>query len=61
MVAQTNENVREIPFSEYKALSEAQADKLLELSLTPEEKILREFNKRYAIVRTTTTHITGSD
>lgn len=53
MVAET----KEIPFSEYKALSEAQAEKLIELSLTPEEKVLREFNKKYAIVRTTTTHV----
>ncbi len=57
MVAQPGENQREIPFSEYRALSEAQAEKLIELSLTPEEKVLREFNKRYAIVRTSTTHI----
>lgn len=57
MVAQTNEKAREIPFSEYKALSEAQAEKLIELALTPEEKVLREFNRRYAIVRTSTTHV----
>ena len=48
---------KEIPFSEYKALSEAQAEKLIELSLTSEEKVLREFNKKYAIVRTSTTHV----
>lgn len=47
----------EISFSDYKALSESQAEKLIELSLTPEEKVLREFNLRYAIVRTSTTHI----
>jgi len=57
MAVETNEGEREIPFSEYKALSESQAKKLIELSLTPEEKVLREFNKRYAIVRTSTTHI----
>lgn len=57
MVAQPEEKIREIPFSEYRALSESQAEKLIELSLTPEEKVLREFNKKYAIVRTNTTHI----
>ncbi|MBY0529258.1 MAG: hypothetical protein K2P51_03615 [Rhabdochlamydiaceae bacterium] len=50
-------NSKEIPFSEYQALMQAQAEKLIELSLTPEEKILREFNQKYAIVRTATTHI----
>ena len=53
MVAQA----KEIPFSEYKALSESQAEKMIELSLTPEERVLREFNKKYAIVRTSTTHV----
>ena len=52
-MAQTNE----ISLSEYKALSDARAKKFIELSLTPEEKVLREFNKKYAIVRTSTTHI----
>lgn len=57
MVAQPTTNMREIPFSEYRALSESQAEKLIELSLTPEENVVREFNKRYAIVRTSTTYI----
>src|SRR5689334_17316595 len=57
MVTQPGEKTRGIPFSEYRALSEAQAEKLIELSLTPEEQVLREFNKKYAIVRTATTHI----
>ena len=57
MVVQTKEKVGEIPFSEYKALAESQSEKLIELSLTSEEKTLREFNKRYAVVRTSTTHI----
>ena len=57
MVVTPSENLMDIPFSEYRALSESQAEKLIELSLTPEEKILREFNKKYAIVRTATTYI----
>ncbi len=43
--------------ADYKALLESQTEKIIELSLTPEEKVLREFNKQYAIVRTSTTHI----
>ncbi len=56
-MAVQSESTREIPYSEYRALSEAQAAKVIELSLTPEEKVLQEFNKKYAIVRTSTTHI----
>lgn len=51
------EEKKMIPISEYKALAEAQAQKLIELSLTTEEKVLREFNLKYAIVRTSTTYV----
>lgn len=42
---------------EYRTLSNAQAEKLKEMALTPEEQVLLEFNKKYAIVRTSTTYI----
>src|SRR5688572_23957561 len=46
-----------ISFDDYKLLSEAQEEKLIELSLKPEERVLKEFNKKYAIVHTSTTYI----
>src|SRR5436190_13617765 len=57
MVTDNEENSKVIPLEEYKILSEARSEQLIELSLTPEEKVLRDFNKRYAIVRTSTTYI----
>ncbi|MBP7074564.1 MAG: hypothetical protein KBA81_04175 [Rhabdochlamydiaceae bacterium] len=45
------------PPEEYKARSEAQAKKLKGLAMTLEDKVLQEFNKKYAIVRTSTTYI----
>lgn len=57
MLANIGENAREIPYEEYKALSEARGAKLLELAPTPEDRVIQEFNKRYAIVRTSTTYI----
>src|SRR6185295_970495 len=57
MIPGSANSSKAIPLEEYKTLSEAQAEKFLEMALTTEEKILREFNKRYAIVRTSTTYI----
>jgi hypothetical protein len=57
MVVLSDKHEREIPFSEYRALSESRAREMIGLSLTPEEEVLQEFNKKYAIVRTCTTHI----
>lgn len=57
MIAYPDNRTKTIPLEEYQALSQAQAEKLLDMALTTEEKVLREFNKRYAIVRTSTTYI----
>lgn len=51
------EEKKVIPISEYKALADAQAQKFIEMSLTSEEKVLREFNSKYAIVRTSTAYV----
>jgi hypothetical protein len=48
---------KNISLEEYRALSEAQASRLLEMTATPEDQVLQEFNKKYAIVRTSTTYI----
>ena len=45
------------PIKECRELSEIQALKLKEMTPSPEEGVLQEFNKRYAIVRTSTTYI----
>lgn len=53
----SNPENKNISLEEYRALSEAQAAKLLEMAATPEDRVLQEFNKKYAIVRTSTTYI----
>ncbi len=45
-----------IPLEEYR-VSEDQTPKLKEMISSPEDGALQEFNKRYAIVRTSTTYI----
>lgn len=57
MIPQSDNNPRRYSREEYRILSEKQAEKLRSMSLTPEEMVLQEFNKRYAIVHTSTTHI----
>jgi hypothetical protein len=48
---------KSILIEEYRELSEAQALRLKEMVPSFEDKVLREFNKRYAIVRTSTTYV----
>ena len=48
---------KSISIEEYTSLMEAQAFKLKEMALSSEDRVLREFNKRYAIVRTSTTYV----
>ena len=53
----STEEKKVTPISEYKSLADAQAQKFMEMSLTSEEKALREFNSKYAIVRTSTAYV----
>ncbi len=57
MVPQPQNNSTRISVEEYAALAKSQGAKLEEMSLTPEEKVLRKFNQKYAVVRTSTTYI----
>ena len=57
MIPQGDNNPRRYSLEEYRILSEKQAEKLRNMSLTPEEIVLQEFNRRYAIVHTSTTYI----
>jgi hypothetical protein len=57
MVAQLSNNSSEIPREEYLKRSREQAEKFQKMAETPEDQVLREFNQRYAVVRTSTTYI----
>lgn len=57
MVAQPSNISNAIPMEQYRILSLNQGEKLKEMAQTPEDAVLKEFNKKYAIVRTSTTHV----
>ncbi len=57
MVPHPSKNTSPIPPELYSEHSRKRAEKLKEMAKTPEEQVLGGFNKRYAIVRTSTTYI----
>lgn len=57
MLPDLSQNSREISLEAYRVSLEARSQRLVESTLAPEEKVLQEFNKRYAIVRTSTTYV----